>query len=140
METELPYRTCRELLHHAVVGRVAMSTPGGPRIVPVNYSVDGESLVICTTPHSTLATYGEHNQVAFEVDHLDHEYGTAWSVVALGRAEVISDPEEIASLRGHRGPRPWAGAHRDVYLRLRWDHLGGRRIGSGWPHAAPPVG
>ena len=45
MDTELPYRTCRELLHQAVVGRVAICTPTGPRIVPINYRVDGESLV-----------------------------------------------------------------------------------------------
>lgn len=139
VDTELPYKTCRELLFQAVVGRVAMCTPTGPRIVPVNYRVDGESVLFRTSPYSTLGTYGRDARLAFEVDHLDHEYQNAWSVVALGRAELLEDPEEIAALRETSPPRPWAGGERHLYLRLRWDELSGRRIGGGWPHNDPPV-
>lgn len=138
MEIELPYRTCRDLLHQAVVGRVAICTPAGPRIFPINFRVDGESVVFRTTPFSALATHGRRARLAFEVDHLDHEYKTAWSVVALGRAEMIEDPEELASLRAG-DPSPWAGGDRHLHLRLRWDELSGRRIGAGWPHTDPPV-
>lgn len=138
VDTELPYRTCRDLLQQAVVGRVAICTPTGPRIVPINYRVDGESLIIRTTPYTTLGTYGRNARLAFEVDHLDHDYKTAWSVIALGRAEMIEDPEELASLRFAR-PTPWAGGDRHLYLRLKWEELSGRQIGAGWPHTEPPV-
>jgi nitroimidazol reductase NimA-like FMN-containing flavoprotein (pyridoxamine 5'-phosphate oxidase superfamily) len=131
VDTDLPYLRCRELLQQATVGRVAICTPTGPRIVPINYRVDGESLILRTAPYSTLGTHGRNTRLAFEVDSVDHEQQTAWSVVALGRAEMIEDLDELAALRP-AGPVPWAGGERRLYLRLRWDELTGRRIESSW--------
>jgi nitroimidazol reductase NimA-like FMN-containing flavoprotein (pyridoxamine 5'-phosphate oxidase superfamily) len=62
---------CRELLSGGVVGRVAMATPVGPRIVPVNYSLHGDAIVFRTAPYSELSTYGWDTDLAFEVDHHD---------------------------------------------------------------------
>lgn len=139
VNTELPYETCRELLGSAVVGRVAICTPTGPTIVPVNFAVQGESLVIRTSPYSALGTYGPNARLAFEIDHLDHEYHTGWSVVAVGRAEVVSSSAELDQVRLEADPQPWAGGNRHLYLRLAWDDLTGRKIGAGWPHGQSPV-
>jgi nitroimidazol reductase NimA-like FMN-containing flavoprotein (pyridoxamine 5'-phosphate oxidase superfamily) len=131
--TPLTPEECARLLEHGgPIGRVAMATPLGPRIVPVNYAVVEDSVVFRTAPYSELSTYGWNTEIAFEVDHLDHETQQGWSVVALGRARVVSDPEELAAIRGSWEPRPWAGGTRNLYVRLPWRELTGRRVGDHW--------
>src|SRR4051812_20203936 len=55
---ELTVDECVDLLNGGVFGRVALSTPVGPRIVPVNYAMYGDDIVFRTTPYSELGTYG----------------------------------------------------------------------------------
>lgn len=131
VNTELRYAECLDLLLESTVGRVAVCSPAGPRIIPVNYRVDEASLVFRTRPHGTLGTYGPNARVAFEIDRLDHQFQTGVSVIALGRLDVIDDPEEIARLAVARTPEPWAGGRRQLLLRLPWDALTGHRVG--WP-------
>jgi uncharacterized protein len=109
-----------------------MSTPVGPRIVPVNYAVHGDSIVFCTAPYSELGTYGPGTELAFEVDRLDYEKHHGWSVVVLGRGQVVQDQEEVADIRSAWQPRPWAGGSRNLYIRLRWREITGRRVGDDW--------
>jgi len=54
-ELELTYAECLDLLKTDTVGRVAFTTPGGPRIVPVNYALEGAALEFHTTANSELA-------------------------------------------------------------------------------------
>jgi len=129
---DLTREECADLLRAGVFGRVAMSSPVGPRIVPVNYSVHDDSIVFCTTPYSAIATYGFSSDLAFEIDYIDYETHLGWSVVALGRASRLDDPEEIQQIRATWDPRPWAGGQRNLYVRLRWRELTGRRLGTGW--------
>jgi nitroimidazol reductase NimA-like FMN-containing flavoprotein (pyridoxamine 5'-phosphate oxidase superfamily) len=70
--------------------------------------------------------------VAFEVDHLDMTRKQGWSVVLSGRAEAIDDPEEVAEVRRHGGPEPWAAGPRRLYVRLPWRKITGRRISADW--------
>ena len=129
---QLGVSECRELLEGGVVGRVAMATPVGPRIVPVNYSVHDDSIVFRTAPYSQLSTYGWDTELAFEVDHLDYEGHQGWSVVAVGRAYVVDDPDEVQVIRGEWEPRPWAGGSRNLYVKLPWRELSGVRLGDDW--------
>ncbi|HYO38584.1 MAG TPA: pyridoxamine 5'-phosphate oxidase family protein [Nocardioidaceae bacterium] len=130
---ELSPEQCAELLGRGVVGRVAMATPLGPRIVPVNYAVHDGAVVFRTAPYSELSTYGWNTELAFEVDHLDDETHQGWSVVALGRAHVVADPEELDAIRRSWEPQPWAGGTRNLYVRLPWRELSGRRVGDERP-------
>lgn len=137
---ELTVDECVSLLHAGVIGRVALSTPMGPRIVPVNYAMYDNSIVFRTTPYSELGTYGWNSDLAFEIDHIDYERHQGWSVVAIGRAELVEDPDELREIRAHWDPSPWAGGRRHLYVRLRWRDISGRRIGSDWtPESMLPV-
>ena len=133
---ELPYAACRELLGGGVFGRVAVCTPAGPRILPVNYSVVDESVVFRTSDDGVVATHGWDSAIAFEVDHVDYADHKGWSVVATGRAERVENEDELAHIRRTWEPRPWAGGSRPLYVRLPWDELTGRRLGRGWTHAS----
>ena len=129
---ELTVEECLELLKGGLIGRVAMCTPTGPRIVPLNYAMYDGSIVVRTTPYSELGTYGWNTDLAFEIDHLDYEKHQGWSVVAIGRAELIEDPDELHEVRTGWDPTPWAGGRRHLYIKLRWRDLTGRRIGDDW--------
>lgn len=128
---ELTVQECLDLLSGGVIGRIALATPVGPRIIPVNYAVYDGAIVFRTSPYSELATYGPRSDAAFEIDQLDHERQQGWSVVAFGRVEALT-PAEIEDLRKIWDPRPWAGGHRNLYLKLTWRDVSGRRIGSDW--------
>lgn len=129
---ELTVEECLELLAGGVVGRVALSTPIGPRIVPVNYAIDGDSIVFRTTPYSLLGSYGWNVEIAFEIDNIDYDRHQGWSVVAVGRAEIVDDPEDVRRIRENWDPRPWAAGPRNLYLRLVWRDVTGRRLGGDW--------
>lgn len=129
---ELTIEECLELLHGGVVGRVAMATPVGPRIVPVNYAMHGEDIVFRTAPYSELGSYGWNTDLAFEIDHLDYDKHQGWSVVAVGRSAIVDDPLEIAQIRRTWDPRPWVTGQRNLYIRLSWRDITGRRLGNDW--------
>lgn len=126
---ELGYAECRAMLVRQRAGRVAVTTPDGPHIIPLNYSVVDESIVFRTTPFSILATYGRNAKLAFEVDYFDDEHRLGWSVVARGRADVVSDPDELSRIRKVCAPLPWADGARNLYIRLDWKELSGRAVG-----------
>lgn len=129
---ELSPDECRELLGAGLVGRVAICTPVGPHIVPVNYAVVDESVVLRTSPYSLLGGHAHGTILALEVDQFDYERQHGWSVVVRGRAEAVTGAEELTHIRTVWEPRAWAGGQRNLYLRIRWSELAGRRLGIGW--------
>jgi nitroimidazol reductase NimA-like FMN-containing flavoprotein (pyridoxamine 5'-phosphate oxidase superfamily) len=137
---ELSWSECEALLRAGVAGRVAFSTANGPHVVPVNYSVVDSAVIISTSPYSMLGTHGRESMLAFEVDQLDYEYRRGWSVVARGRGEVVSDPDELRQIRSVWQPTPWASGTRNLFLRIPWQELTGRQLGTGWdPMRGTPV-
>lgn len=128
---ELGRSECEGLLRMNDVGRVAISTPTGPHIVPLNYALDQTGVVVCTTPYSVLGTYGRDSLLAFEVDHFDHPQHRGWSVMVRGRAAVVEDPDELHTLLRSLPPS-WASGSRSLYLRITMTEISGRRLGDGW--------
>lgn len=129
---ELSYSECEALLRAGVMGRVGLSTPDGQEVLPVNYSVVDQGIVIRTAPQSVLGTHGRDADVAFEVDYFDYAYHRGWSVMARGRAEAVDDAGDVSHIRSVWEPRPWAGGERPLMLRIRWTTLTGRQVGTGW--------
>ena len=126
---EIDRQTCEALLRLKSVGRVGVCTPDGPHVLPVNYSVTDGAVVIRTSPYSILGTYGRHQMVALEVDHVDDETREGWSVLVRGRASMIADPDKIDRIRDEADPTPWVDGSRHLYIRVPWFRLSGRRIG-----------
>ena len=129
---DLSTSECETLLRAGVAGRVALATPNGPHIIPVNYSIVDGAVVIRTSPYSVLGTYGRDTTLAFEVDQLDPARHRGWSVVARGRAEAVHDIDEIERIRRVCDPQPWASGSRSLFVRLHWVELSGRQLGDGW--------
>lgn len=129
---DIPVEECRELLSAGLVGRVAVCTPMGPHIVPVNYAVVDDSIVLRTSPYSVLGSHARGAILALEIDQFDYTRQRGWSVVARGRADAVTRAEELNHIRHVWEPNAWAAGQRNLYLRVRWSELTGRRLGTGW--------
>ena len=129
---DLSREDCTRLLTAGIAGRVGISTPTGPHIVPVNYAVHEDSILIRTTAYSLLGTYGRDAQLCFEVDQFDYELKRGWSVSVRGRASFVNDPEELAEIARTWEPRPWAEGQRHLIIRIPWTEVTGRQLGGGW--------
>ena len=69
------------------VGRLVVVDNGRPLIFPVNYALDGEAPVFRTASGTKLWA-STHAPVAFEVDSIDREARSGWSVVVHGIANA----------------------------------------------------
>ena len=131
---------CATLLDSGGIGRLAVCTPTGPLIYPLNFAVDGQSIVFRTSAYGTLGSIGWGIEVAFEADHFDWSTRRGWSVVVKGRADIIEDPAEADRLRElGREPTPWAGGVRRLYVRVPWREITGRTVGTEWLGSSPPA-
>jgi hypothetical protein len=124
--SELEERECLSLLRAGSFGRFGVQTKHGPLVLPVNYVVRDDTIVVQTSPLGVLATYGDGATVAFEVDQVDEERWHGWSVVARGQARLVHGLPP----GGPAKARPWADGDRSSELQLTWSELTGRRVGT----------
>ncbi len=125
---EMEAHECEQLLRSQIFGRVAMTTPEGPEIVPVNYRVVDDAVWVRTGEDSQLARWADQARLAFEIDLVDHARWRGWSVVAHGTAAVVSQ----APAGETPGPRPWASGARECWVTLPWTSISGRQLGGSW--------
>ncbi|MGY4742281.1 DUF1918 domain-containing protein [Streptomyces sp. ATMOS53] len=119
---------CRALLSTHGVGRVAVSAPDGrPAVVPVNYEVVDDAIAFRTAPDS-LPAAAVGREVAFEVDHVDDALSRGWSVLAVGPASVVTEPDAVRGLTERAHTTPWSGSEREMWVSIRPTSLTGRRI------------
>ncbi|GGT01206.1 DUF1918 domain-containing protein [Streptomyces chromofuscus] len=118
---------CRALLSTHGVGRVAVWTPDGPAVVPVNYEVVGDAIAFRTSPDSVPAR-SVGREVAFEVDHVDEAMSQGWSVLAVGPATVVTEPGVVGKLVERAHTEPWPGGRREMWVSIEPTRLTGRRI------------
>ena len=105
--------TCLELLaHHGFVGRLGFVVDGRPIILPVNYIVDGDSVVFCTASGTKLNTIRGGANVAFEVDDSVPLHHSGWSVLVQGHADLVTDPADLTPGERATGAAPTDCARR----------------------------
>ena len=97
-----------------------------PAIVPVNYVLSGSRVVFRTEPRGMLARACAGTVVAFEVDELDPEGRSGWSVLVVGQAELL---DGSAALRAaESGLVAAVGGGRDQFVAVTIGQLSGRLI------------
>jgi nitroimidazol reductase NimA-like FMN-containing flavoprotein (pyridoxamine 5'-phosphate oxidase superfamily) len=122
----MPDAECRELLATASVGRVSVTNDALPVIAPVNYVLDGDTVLFRTRRDGMLARACDDAVIAFEIDELSADGSSGWSVNVVGIASLLSGREQLPA--GRLGLVSAAGADRDQLVRLRIGVLTGRRI------------
>lgn len=112
--------------HSSRVGRIALAGPR-PVIFPVNYAIDGDSIVFRTDPGTKFHAAVHQAFVAFEVDWVDPTWEIGWSVVVRGQARLVTDPAELDKL--NRLPLvPWAAGDKGHFVRIDTQLISGRRL------------
>ena len=135
--TEIPVDECYRLLRTQQVGRLGVNAEHYPLIFPVNYGMDGDTIVIRTSPGTKL-TAASHANVTFEVDEIDQYARSGWSVLVRGLAEEVTEAHgpELVQRTHDVGVRPWAPGEHGHWLRLIPHHVTGRRV---VPGELPPA-
>ncbi len=97
------------------VGRLGMTTPEGPYVIPVGYCyTEGKIFIhMCSIRNGRkMSVLKEHPIVCFEVDESLSDATLAKSVIITGRAELISEPKRMIPylqmyIDKYRVPRPY---------------------------------
>src|SRR5260364_345716 len=109
--TEVPEDSCWGYLDTAEVGRLATSVNDQPEVFPVNYVVDGQSIVFRTAAGSKLEDIVTNNRVAFEADGWTEEAELA-----------LCDKMPLL---------PWVPTVKRNYVRVEADQITGRTFAFG---------
>jgi nitroimidazol reductase NimA-like FMN-containing flavoprotein (pyridoxamine 5'-phosphate oxidase superfamily) len=119
---------CLALAASTPIGRVVYTDQALPAVLPMNFILDGDEVVIHTGSGSTLAAAIRNAVVAFQVDDFDSGTTTGWSVTITGRARLVDDEEEATRLA--RLPlRPWVPTENGQFIRIPARHVAGHRLG-----------
>lgn len=112
---------CLDLLATTSLGRVGLSDRALPMIVPVLYRLGPDGIEFDATGRLLpAAAYGGH-VVCFEADAADRDTGAGWSVVVVGRLQVV--PLPLAA------PPRWRGGRGDgIRARLPTALMSGRKL------------
>jgi uncharacterized protein len=126
---ELDADTCRRLLLQQQIGRVAVTIDGQPHIVPVTYAADTDGNVVFRTGSETVLTRVDLERVAFEIDGVDPQARTGWSVCVHGFGREITDAQdqEARVLRQKLGAS-WAPGSRPRWFVINPREFTGRRL------------
>jgi uncharacterized protein len=144
---DIPPQDCAELLASSSLGRLGVIVAGRPEIFPVNhvYDHDRGCVVFPTNDGTKLRAALDWPWVAFEVDGIADDDGSGWSVLVVGRAEQVTDEDEITRLAQQRMV-PWRAGPGVTWLRISPSKVSGRRICAsstgvtiGWATDKPPL-
>jgi len=111
-----------------MVGRVAWNAPDGPQLLPVNYAYYNKTIVFRTMSEGVMSQLVRRTNVAFEIDGVDEETRTGWSVVVRGTAERVSQEYDLVELWTKTGPVPWAAGLRTLHIAITPRTISGREV------------
>jgi len=141
----MSFDECLHALAAKRVGRIALTHRALPVVFPVNYVLDGHSVLLRTAPGTALAAARDEVVVAFEVDDIDEEQQAGWSVLVTGFMRELTDADDVLRADGlHLAS--WTGDERSHYVRITPARVTGRRVRpptfvgpSGTDHPQPVV-
>jgi nitroimidazol reductase NimA-like FMN-containing flavoprotein (pyridoxamine 5'-phosphate oxidase superfamily) len=124
---ELSDAECKQLLAEHTAGRVGFMAPDGPQILPVTYQYRNGSVIFRTSPAGALSGLIRRTSVAFEIDGIDEERHSGWSVLVLGFAEAMAHDYLLTSA-WETGPVPWADGIRNLFIEIKPRKISGRSV------------
>jgi uncharacterized protein len=123
----VPFADCLRLLDTVPVGRVGFYADGEVVILPVNFVVDGQDVILRTGAGSKLSSLASSSLAGFEADEYDARTHSGWSVVVSGRTEEVESDDEVRRLND-LGLQSWGSAADEPHwIRIRPTSITGRR-------------
>ncbi len=126
------------LLDSVSVGRIVFTARALPAIRPVCHLVDGDHIFIRTDRDAAITSElraEDGTVVAYEADVIDPADHLGWSVIVVGVARRVTDPD-VADLY-LRLLRPWVSGAKDQVIDIGADIVTGFRLVA---DRASPVG
>jgi nitroimidazol reductase NimA-like FMN-containing flavoprotein (pyridoxamine 5'-phosphate oxidase superfamily) len=124
---ELDRAESLELLTAKKVGRIGFLAEDGPVVLPMNYVVNGDHIIVRTVAFGVVARSAIDQKVAFEVDDVDDFLEAGWSVLVRGAGTLLSD-DQLEQLKSSASPDPWAEGPRTLFFSITCDQVSGRRL------------
>lgn len=124
---ELDRGECLRLLATGVIGRVVFTDAALPAAQPITYLLDCDEVIFRAGGGSKLAAATRHAVLAFEADEITGPTLTGWSVLGVGQAYQVTDPDRLAEL-ARRPPVPWVPADTADTIAIPLQRLTGRRL------------
>ena len=81
-----------------------------------------------TSPYGALSALAKPTNVAFEIDDVDQQAGTGWSVLVRGRAKAVNHAYDLTALLGTQGIVPWASGTRNLFVAIGPRTITGRTV------------
>ena len=130
--TELTSDECWEMLRDEEFGRLAFRLVDEVHITPINYAVQGGSLLFRTAEGNKLLAVVMGSEVAFEIDRYDEQ--SARSVVVRGTARLL--PEDEAHRADNVPLRPWTSTLKYNVVEIQPKVVSGRafELSRPWLH------
>jgi uncharacterized protein len=120
---------CLALVASVPIGRVVYTDQALPAVLPMNFALERDEVVIHTGSGSTLAAAIRNAVVAFQVDDFDPDTMTGWSVTITGQARLAEGGEEEATRLARLPLRPWVPTTNGQFIRIPARHVRGHRLG-----------
>jgi nitroimidazol reductase NimA-like FMN-containing flavoprotein (pyridoxamine 5'-phosphate oxidase superfamily) len=133
--TELTLEECWQMLRDEEFGRFAYRLVDEVHITPINYAVDGGTLLFRTAEGNKLLAVAMGSEVAFEIDRYGEE--SARSVVVRGSARLL--PEDEAHRADNLPLRPWVPTLKYNVVEIQPNVVSGRafELSRPWLHLRP---
>ncbi len=133
--TELTRDECWQMLRAEEFGRLAYRLLDEVHITPINYAVDGDTLLFRTAEGNKLLAVAMGSEVAFEIDRYGEE--SARSVVVRGSARLL--PEDEARRAENVPLRPWVPTLKYNVVEIQPKVVSGRafELSRPWLHLRP---
>jgi hypothetical protein len=122
---------CRQLVRARAVGRVAWASAAGVQVLPVSYTVTDDRIAFRTSPDSVMGALLDPTDVVFEIDDVEEDTATGWSVVVRGRATGHLDGVDGIEL-----PRPWSPGENRLTVVIEPSDYTGRAVSADIPRGA----
>lgn len=121
---ELTVEECWDLLSQTEVGRLAYHLVDEIHLIPINYAVEGRTILFRTAEGNKLLAAEMHSEVAFEIDWVGDD--SAWSVMVRGHLRHLDEGEQhrLSGLRIH----PWIHSFKYDHVELTPAIVTGRRF------------
>ncbi|MHB1290188.1 pyridoxamine 5'-phosphate oxidase family protein [Georgenia sp.] len=122
---KLSRHECVQLLSSVSVGWIAYCRAEGPGMVPVNFVLNGDEVVIRALYSDKLVAAARDSVMSVGASMLDMAARTGWSVNVTGRTGFVGDPLVNPSLPDVQSWIPW---ERNVLISVAMEHVSGRRL------------
>jgi nitroimidazol reductase NimA-like FMN-containing flavoprotein (pyridoxamine 5'-phosphate oxidase superfamily) len=128
MYRQLSVEDCLALLGAHRFGRVGVVVAEKPMVFPVNYLLDGDTVVFRTGVGTKLSG-AALGHVCFEIDGIDESERTGWSVIVQGVGHEITEAidQRSTDLR-ELEVQPWVPGEHAHWVAIQPESITGRRL------------